>query len=79
VPPGRRHDTHLRDAFPHEPRRAAKLATGDPDREVARARQCYQKLRNIYHARIARGFYRLRCLLAADGHRPYRTQQINHA
>jgi hypothetical protein len=57
----------------------AKLATGDPDREVARARQCYQKLRNIYHARIARGFYRLRCLLAADGHRPYRTQQINHA
>ncbi|WP_236783167.1 transposase [Arthrobacter sp. QXT-31] len=34
--------------------------------------------------RIARGFrnftnYRLRCLLAAGGHRPYRTKQTNHA
>ena len=34
--------------------------------------------------RIARGFrnfanYRLRCLLAAGGHRPYRIKQTNHA
>jgi len=34
--------------------------------------------------RIARGFrnftnYRLRCLLAAGGHRPYRRKQTNHA
>ncbi len=115
----------------------AKLTLGDPDHEVTIAWQCYQKLRNIYHAtpgpgrvlviasfpscptpevarlgrtlkqwkavilayfdtsdasngpteaingviettrRIARGFrnftnYRLRCLLAAGGHRPYR-------
>jgi transposase len=117
-----------------------KLALGDPDREVTLTWQCYQKLRNSYHAPpargqelvnevissfptcpipevarlgrtlkqwkgailayfdtsgasngpteaingviettrgIARGFrsftnYRLRCLLAAGGHRPYR-------
>jgi transposase len=34
--------------------------------------------------RIARGFrnfsdYRLRCLLVASGHRPYRNKQTNHA
>ena len=34
--------------------------------------------------RIARGFrnfpnYRIRCLLAAGGHRPYRINQTNHA
>jgi transposase len=34
--------------------------------------------------RIARGFrnftnYRLRCLLPAGGHRPYRNKQTNHA
>jgi transposase len=34
--------------------------------------------------RIARGFrnftnYRLRCLLAAGGHRPYRKNTLNHA
>jgi transposase len=125
----------------------AKLAAGDPDHEVTLAWQCYQKLRNIYHARpergralvteviasfptcpipevarlgrtlkqwktailayfdtngasngpteaingviettrrIARGFrnftnYRLRCLLAGGGHRPYRIKQTNHA
>ncbi|MET3946369.1 ISL3 family transposase [Arthrobacter sp. AL08] len=125
----------------------AKLSAGDPDHEVTLAWQCYQKLRNIYHARpehgralvaeviasfltcplpevarlgrtlrawkaavlayfdtngasngpteaingviettrrIARGFrnftnYRLRCLLAAGGHRPYRAKQTNHA
>lgn len=125
----------------------AKLTLGDPDHEVTLAWQCYQKLRNIYHARpergrelvnevissfpscpipevsrlgrtlkqwktaimayfdtfgasngpteaingviettrrIARGFrnftnYRLRCLLAAGGHRPYRIKQTNHA
>lgn len=124
-----------------------KLTAGDPDHEVTLAWQCYQKLRNIYHARpergralvteviasfptcpipevarlgrtlkqwkaailayfdtqgasngpteaingviettrrIARGFrnftnYRLRCLLAAGGHRPYRIKQANHA
>jgi hypothetical protein len=112
----------------------AKLSAGDSDHEVTLAWQCYQKLRNIYHARpqkgrelvaevissfpscpipevarlgrtlrawkaailacfdingviettrrIARGFrnftnYRLRCLLAAGGHRPYRTKQTN--
>jgi transposase len=125
----------------------AKLTAGDPDHEVTLAWQCYQKLRNIYHARpergrelvndvissfptcpipevarlgrtlkqwktailayfetngasngpteaingviettrrIARGFrnfpnYRLRCLLAAGGHRPYRIKKTNHA
>ncbi|WP_444964457.1 ISL3 family transposase [Pseudarthrobacter sulfonivorans] len=125
----------------------AKLNAGDPDDEVTLAWQCYQKLRNIYHARpergrelvnevigsfpscpipevvrlgrtlkqwktailayfetngasngpteaingviettrrIARGFrnftnYRLRCLLAAGGHRHYRIKQTNHA
>jgi transposase len=124
-----------------------KLTAGDPRHEVFLAWQCYQKLRNIYHARqergrelvaeviasfptcpipevarlgrtlrawkrasrayfdtngasngpteaingviettrrIARGFrnftnYRLRCLLAAGGHRPYRIKQANHA
>ena len=125
----------------------AKLTIGDPDHEVTLPWQCYQKLRNIYHARpercrelvtevitsfptcpipevarlgrtlkqwktailayfdtlgasngpteaingviettrrIARGFrnfpnYRIRCLLAAGGHRPYRAKQTNHA
>ncbi|MFW0776057.1 ISL3 family transposase, partial [Paenarthrobacter nitroguajacolicus] len=125
----------------------AKLALGDPNQEVTLAWQCYQKVRNIYHAppargrelvtevissfptcpipevgrlgrtlkqwkaailayfdtlgasngpteaingviettrRIARGFrnftnYRLRCLLAAGGHRPYRQNTLNHA
>ncbi|WP_413784739.1 transposase, partial [Mycolicibacterium llatzerense] len=124
----------------------AKLSAGDHGHEVTLAWQCYQKLRNIYHARpergrelvnevitsfptspsrkspdsgghsmedsdpsllrhprrfqrthrkrfngviettrrIARGFrnftnYRLRCLLAAGGHRPYRNKQTNHA
>ncbi|GAA4026935.1 hypothetical protein GCM10023063_04900 [Arthrobacter methylotrophus] len=33
----------------------AKLAAGDPDHEVTLAWQCYQKLRNIYHARPERG------------------------
>ena len=33
----------------------AKLALGDPDDEVTLAWQCYQKLRNIYHARPERG------------------------
>jgi transposase len=123
----------------------AKLTASDPDSEVTLAWQCYQKLRNIYHARpgrgrelvneviesfpscpipevarlgrtlkqwktailayfdtngasngpteaingvietthrIARGFrnftnYRLRCLLAAGGHRPSRIKQTN--
>lgn len=32
----------------------AKLKAGDPDHEVALAWQCYQKLRNIYHARPER-------------------------
>jgi transposase len=124
----------------------AKLTLGDPDHEVTLAWQCYQKLRNIYHARPERGRefvneviapfpscpipevsrlgrtlkqwkaailayfdtpvpptappkrsmasskpptgspaasrnftnYRLRCLLAAGGHRPYRNKQ-DHA
>ncbi|WP_188573902.1 transposase, partial [Arthrobacter liuii] len=33
----------------------AKLTLGDPDHEVTLAWQCYQKLRNIYHARPERG------------------------
>ncbi|WP_461175121.1 ISL3 family transposase (plasmid) [Arthrobacter sp. Z1-9] len=33
----------------------AKLTLGDPDQEVTLAWQCYQKLRNIYHAPPARG------------------------
>jgi transposase len=124
----------------------AKLTDEDPDHEVTLAWQCYQKLRNICHARpdrgrelvrdviaslptcpipevarlgrtlnqwksailsyfdmngasdgpteaingvettrrIVRGFcnftkYRLRCLLAAGGHRPYRNRPTNHA
>lgn len=125
----------------------AKLIAGDPDHEVTLAWKCYQKLRNIYHARpgrgrelvneviasfsscpipevarlgrtlkqwktailaysdtnsasigpteaingviettrrIARDFrnftnYRLRCLLAAGGHRHYRIKHANHA
>ncbi|MFJ5975634.1 ISL3 family transposase [Pseudarthrobacter oxydans] len=33
----------------------AKLTLGDPDHEVSLAWQCYQKLRNIYHARPEKG------------------------
>jgi transposase len=33
----------------------AKRTLGDPDHEVALAWQCYQKLRNIYHAKPDRG------------------------
>jgi hypothetical protein len=33
----------------------AKLIAGDPDHEVTLAWLCYQKLRNIYHARSDRG------------------------
>ncbi|GGI02794.1 ISL3 family transposase [Arthrobacter liuii] len=33
----------------------AKLTLGDPDHDVTLAWQCYQKLRNIYHARPERG------------------------
>jgi transposase len=33
----------------------AKLTVGDPDHEVTLTWQCYQKLRNIYHARPERG------------------------
>ncbi|QHK21599.1 hypothetical protein GU243_20005 [Pseudarthrobacter psychrotolerans] len=33
----------------------AKLAAGDPVHEVTLAWQCYQKLRNIYHARPEKG------------------------
>ena len=33
----------------------AKLTAGDPDHELTLAWQCYQKLRNIYHARPEHG------------------------